>query len=213
MAAALLLGLLLFFIIFFGFWAEMLALGGSLVLAVTMLRSELPSTVTQIFSPLVAWSQWIPPGIRPILGEGSDLHPYVSGPGDVSPFGLLSIALVFQGIPFALKKVNVKMLPGELAMSAEYRQKIDNSTGWWLRCTAFVVFFELPLTFALISRFTGLADPALPPVSDGAFVVYCLFAAFGWFSLYRLIRNRARAIERSNSFADGLTAYTRRCLA
>jgi hypothetical protein len=212
LATITIVGLLLLTILFFGFWAEMLALGGSVVLAATMVSVELPRNVSSMFDPLIAWSQWMPPGMRPILDESSDFHPYLTGPGDVTPFGMLSIAVVFHGIPFVLKKINVKMLPGEDAMAADDRQEIDNATGWWLRVVAVLAVFELPVIFALLSRSTALVDPNLPPIGKGSLVVVGVLAVLGGLLLYRLIKTKHRTIGRPSSFVDGLTIYVQRCL-
>jgi hypothetical protein len=212
LATITIVGLLLLTILFFGFWAEMLALGGSVVLAATMVSAELPRSLSSMFDPLIAWSQWMPPGMRPILDESSDFHPYLTGPGDVTPFGMLSIAVVFHGIPFALKKINVKMLPGEGGIAPDDREEMDNATGWWLRVVAVLAVFELPMIFALLSRSTALVDPKLPPVGNGGLAVVGVLAALGGVLLYRLFRTKHRSIGRPSDFIDGLTIYVQRCL-
>lgn len=207
-----LLGVLLLIVVFLGFWAEMLALGGGVVFGATLVNLVLPDSLSWVFDPLFAWARWMPAGARPLMDEGGPFHPYLTGPGNVTPFGLLSMAIVFHGIPFAVKKVNVQMLPGEAALAADDRQETDNATGWWLRVIAVAVLCELPVVFFLIARFTALGDPDGPQTNNGTFVAVCGLAALGCLVLYRLWRTRSRSIDRPSTFVQGLTVYTERCL-
>lgn len=211
-AIVVLLGLLLLTVVFLGFWAEMLALGGGVVLAATMVSTVLPHGISRVFDPLFAWARWMPAGARPLLDDGGPLHPYLVGPGGVTLFGLLSMAIVFHGIPVAVKKVDVQMVPGEDALEADDRQEIDNATGWWLRFIAVAVLCVFPGVLFLIARYTPLGNPDGPQTSNGTFVAVCVLAALGCLLLYRLWRTRSRTIERPNEFVDGLTVYTQRCL-
>src|SRR5699024_7562197 len=95
-AIVVLLGLLLLTVVFLGFWAEMLALGGGVVLAATMVSTVLPHGISRVFDPLFAWARWMPAGARPLLDDGGPLHPYLVGPGGGTPFALLSMAVALR---------------------------------------------------------------------------------------------------------------------
>src|SRR5699024_4258791 len=104
MAGIVLLGLLVLMVVFFGLWAEMLVIGGGTALGAVLLRSVNPELFAFAADPLIAWARWTPAIARGALDE---FHEYLTGPGGVTPFGLISMALVLHLVPLVTKKLNV----------------------------------------------------------------------------------------------------------
>ena len=212
MAGIVLLGLLVSMVVFFGFWAEMLVIGGGTVLGAVMLRSLNPELFSFAADPLIAWARWTPAMARGTLEESSDFHEYLTGPGGVTPFGLISMAVVLHLIPLMMKKLNVAIFPGEDGLTTEVREERDNLAGWWLQFIATGTLLVAPLLLCVLQRSTPLADPNSPKIENAPLVAVFVLAALGCFILLRLFKTRSRSVERPNDFVLGIIVYTRRCL-
>lgn len=211
-AGIVLLGLLVLIVVFFGFWAEMLVIGGGTAFGAVMLKSVNPDVFSFAADPLIAWARWTPAMATGMLDGTDDLGAYLTGPGGVTPFGLFSMAIVLHWIPLAVKKMNVAIFPGEKALSPGHREELDNRVGWWLRAIATFTFLVTPVFLCVLNRSTSLADPNHPKVENGPFVAVCVLAGVGCLILLRLFKTKRRSVERPNDLVLSMIVYTRRCL-
>lgn len=212
MAGIALLGVLLLLVVFCGFWAEMLVIGGGTALGAVMLKSLNPEVFSFVSDPLTAWAKWKPTVVAGLFDESNDLHAYLTGPGGVTPFGLVSMAVILHGVPLAVKKMNVAMFAADDLPTAESREERDNLVGWWLRVTAAVTLLVLPLFLCILNRSASLRDPRYPEVETGPFVAVCVLAAVGCLILLRLFRTKRRCVDRPNELVLSTIFYTRRCI-
>lgn len=206
------LGLLILLVVFFGFWAEMLVIGGGTALGAAMLKSLNAAVFSFAADPLIAWARWTPAMARGTLEESSDFHEYLTGPGGVTPFGLISMAVVLHLIPLMTKKLNVAIFPGEAGLTTENREERDNLAGWWLRVIATGTLLVAPLVLCILQRSTPLADPNSPKIENAPLVAVFVLAVLGCFILLRLFKTRSRSVERPNDFVQSTIVYTRRCI-
>lgn len=205
-------GLLLLVVVFFGLWAEMLVIGGGTVLGAVMLKSLNPEVFSFASDPLISWARWMPTMAAGLFDETDDLHEFITGPGGVTPFGLISMAIILQGIPLAVKKMNVAIFPADELPSPESSEERHNLVGWWLRAIATVTFLISPLFLCILNRSTSLSDPNLSEIETGPFVTVCVLAAVGCLILLRMFKTKRRSIDRPDGFVLGTLAYTRRCI-
>lgn len=211
MAGIVLLGLLVSMVLFFGVWAEMLVIGGGTAFGAVLLKSLDPTLFSFVADPLIAWARWTPAMARGLLEESSDFHVYLTGPGGVTPFGLISMAVVLHLIPLIMKKLNVAIFPGEDGLTTGDREERDNLAGWWLRVIATGALLVAPLLLCILNRATPLADPNSTKIDDGPLVALFVLAALGCFFLIRMFKTRSRSVERPNEFVLGTIVYTRKC--
>jgi hypothetical protein len=203
MAGIVILALLAATVVFFGLWAEMLVIGGGTALGAAMLDSLNIGWLSFVAEPAIAWSRWTPAGAKGLLDESSHFHDLLTGPGGVTPFGLISMALVLHLIPLVMKKLNVAVVPGDVGMSPDDREARDNRAGWWLVVMATAALLVAPLPLCIMNRYTALADPNAGKIGVGAFIAVCVLAVLGCLILLLLIKTRQQAIDRSDGFVRG----------